>query len=51
MIGGKEEELRRGSTDEWESRKRPRGVLPQAGLAAGFLVLVIIYVPFAALDL
>ena len=49
MIGGKEEELRRGSTDEWESRKRPRGVLPWAGLAAGFLV--IIYVPFAALEL
>jgi len=28
MIGGKDEELRRGSTDEWELRKRPGGVLP-----------------------
>ena len=31
--------------------KGPVGVLPWAGLAAGFLVLVIIYVPFATLDL
>ena len=38
-----------GSTGEWESGKRPRRVLLQAGLAAVFLV--IIYVPFAALDL
>ena len=43
------EELRRESTGEGESRKRPGGVLPWAGLAAGFLV--IIYVPFAALEL
>ena len=49
MISGKVEELMRESTGEGESRKRPGGVLPWAGLAAGFLV--IIYVPFAALDL
>lgn len=48
MISGKVEELRRESTGEGESRKRPGGVLPWAGLAAGF---VIIYVPFAAVDL
>lgn len=48
MISGKVEELRRESTGEGESRKRPGGVLPWAGLAAGFLVLVIIYGPFAA---
>lgn len=45
------EELRRESTGEGESRRRPGGILPWAGLAAGFLVLVIINVPFAALDL
>ena len=49
MKSGKVEELRRESTGEGESRKRPEGVLPWAGLAAEFLV--IIYVPFAALDL
>jgi len=28
MIGGRVEELRRGSKGEWESGKRPGGILP-----------------------
>ena len=41
MIGGKEEELRGGSTDEWESRKKedPEGYSLRLVLRQGFLSL------------